>query len=227
MPDNPPGAVLDINFEWPLCTEGYKSQRPKVKPPPAPRPKGPPETLLENELREDDTRRIKPKGKSERLYRPFEFHPTLYAEFAQLDGLLDSCLGFANRFGLLGFPQSKGGEPLYDWQRAITGMADAIKLWQTDPLALKDRLTIGSLHGSLEPVPPDGRLVFRLRPSSLHHGMQLQLVQAIGSGLTLKECEFCGRWFEAGGIHRRRDARFCSKEHKIDFHNLEKRRVKK
>lgn len=223
MPDNPPGAFLDINFEWPICTEGYKSQRPKVKRPTKERH----ETLLEKELREDDTRRIKPKGKSERSHRPFEFHPTLYAEFAKLDGLLDSCLGFANRFGLLGLPQSKGGEPLYDWQRAITGMADAIKLWQTDPHALKDRLTIGSLRGSLEPVPPDGRLVFRLRPSSLLHGMQLQLVRAISSGLTLKECEFCHEWFEAGGETRRRDARFCSKEHKIDFHNLEKRRARK
>ncbi len=223
MPDNPPGAVLDINFEWPVCTEGYKSQRPKVKRP----TKGRHETLLEKELREDDTRRIKPKGKSKRLHRPFEFHSILYAQFAKLDGSLDSCLGFANRFGLLDVPQSKGGEPLYEWQRAITGMADAIKLWQTDPHALRGRLTIGGLHGSLEPVPPDGRLVFRLRPSSLLHGMQLQLVRAISSGLTLKECEFCHEWFEAGGDTRRRDARFCSKEHKIDFHNLEKRRAKK
>ena len=158
--------------------------------------------------------------------RPFEFHRALYADFAKLDGSAQACIYFANKFGLLWAPQPNAkvdGDDLYSWQHCIASMDTAIRLWGTDPHALKDRLTIGPLRGSLMPSPPDGRLVFRLRPSSLHHGMQLQFVQAISSGLRIKECEFCGIWFEAGGDERRSDAQFCSKDHKIKFHNLEKR----
>ena len=158
-----------------------------------------------------------------RLHRPLEFHKTLYGDFAKLDGSEKSCIEFASRFGLLGLG-TKGGEPLVMWRDAISTMAQVIELSQSDQMTLTG-YRIARLHGSLAPSPPDGRLVLRFGPSSLLHGMQLQFEQAVSSGLTIKECRQCGKWFEAGGDERRRDAQFCSKDHKIAFHNLEKGRV--
>ena len=171
----------------------------------------------------DASPHIVAKGKSERLHRPLEYHRTLYLDFAKLDGTDQSCLEFANRFGLLGLNPKGRGEPLVLWQDCIIGLAKAIELSQSDRRALEG-YRILPLQGALRPSPPDGRLVFRLSPDSLMHAMQLQFVHAISSGLTIKECRLCGKWFEAGGDLRRRDAQFCSKECKVSFFNLEKRR---
>ena len=168
-----------------------------------------------------------PKSSKHRGHKPLEFHTTLYTQFASLDGSPESCLKFASKFGLLGFSDPMGGEPLGDWQQVIPSMAEAIKLSQDNPFALSRNLMIAPLQGILVPSPPDGRLVLRLRPKNLHYGMQLQFILAITSGHAIKECEFCGGWFEAGGDQRRRDARFCSKEHKIAYHNEKKRRASK
>ena len=171
----------------------------------------------------DASPRIVAKGKGERLHRPLEYHRTLYLEFAKLDGTDQSCLEFANRFGLLGLNPKGRGEALVLWQDAIIGLAKAIELSQSDRRALEGYWIL-PLQGALRPSPPDGRLVFRLSPGSLMHAMQLQFVHAISSGLTIKVCRLCGDWFEAGGDLRRRDAQFCSKEHKVNYFNLEKRR---
>ena len=228
-------AALDVGFEWPVCDEGYRLKPPPKKSKPT-KPKKKPsivlsgfmrqlphETLLEKVWREiDASPKIVPKGKSERWHRPLEIHKTLYGDFAKLDGSGKSCIEFASRFGLLGLGNT-GGEPLVMWQEAITWMTRVIELSQSDPKALEG-YQIAPLRGSLVQGPPNGRLALRFGPDSLLHGMQLQFAQAVSSGLTIKECRLCGKWFEAGGDLRRRDAQFCSKEHKIAFHNLEKRR---
>ena len=223
-----------MNFDWPICDDEYRIVQHEFIPfKPEPRPTGiallrwqQSETMFGAISRElDASPHIVAKSKKERLHRPLEFHKTLYVEFAKLDGSPESCLKFAGRFGLLGLEPKRKGEALVYWQEAITNMGNLIKAAQTDRRALEG-LRIGPLHGVLTPSPPDGRLVFRFRPSSLLHGMHLQFVQAISSGLDIKQCGHCGKLFEAGGDERRRDARFCSKECKINFHNLEKRRVK-
>ncbi len=231
-------AYLDMSFDWPVCDAGYRLAPPRTAPRPKGRSKGrraslsrpiyPPaeDTLMHQAGRRiEASPRIFAKSKAERLHRPLEFHKTLYVDFAGLDGSPEACLEFARRFGLLGLERKGGGEALVLWQDAIAGMSRAIKLSQTDRRALEG-YRITPLHGALTPSPPDGRLIFRFRPNSLLHGMQLQFVQAISRGLAIKECGHCGKLFEAGGKERRRDARFCSKECKINFHNLEKRRVK-
>ena len=225
-------SLLDVNFDWPVCDAGYKLTKPK----PVPRTEGrglqfgllkfPSATRalgLEPSPEYEASPRIVPKGKGERLHRPLEFHKTLYADFAKLDGSGDSCVEFANRFGLL-WQAFKGGEPLIMWRNAIAQMAKVIELSQSDSTALAG-YRMAPLHGTLVPSPPDGKLTLRFGPHSLLHGMQLQFAQAVSSGLAIKECRQCGKWFEAGGDERRRDAQFCSKDHKIAFHNLEKRRV--
>lgn len=222
-----------MNFDWPICDAGYRIVQRKLVPfKPEPLPRGiagfrvrQVETLIETVSRElDASPHIVAKSKKERLHRPLEFRRTLYADFAKLDGSPESCLVFAGRFGLLGLG-TKGRESLIFWKDAITDMDRAITLSQSDPLALEG-YQISPLHGLMTPSPPDGRLIFRFRPSSLLHGMHLQFVQAISRNLAIKECGHCGKWFEAGGDQRRRDALFCSKECKINFHNLEKRRGK-
>ncbi len=211
--------LLHVSFDWPVCEGGYMWTSPE------PEERAESETILEKEIRDRDAApKLVAKDDRERIEQPFNYYDSLYGELAKLDGSEESCIGFANRFGLLGILGAEDGETLFEWQDAIAKMAQAIELSRSNPKALVG-YQIAPPHVSLVPSPPDGRLRLRLAPISLLHGMQLQFAQAISSDLAIKECRLCGKWFEAGGEKRRRDAQFCSKKCKIDCHNLEKRRV--
>jgi len=66
-----------------------------------------------------------------------------------------------------------------------------------------------------------------LRPKTLLDGLWLQLGQWLTLGIQIRACQQCGQWFEAGrGTGCRAHAKFCSDEHKILFHSLERSREK-
>jgi hypothetical protein len=66
-------------------------------------------------------------------------------------------------------------------------------------------------HGSLQPV---------LKPTSLMCGLFWQLINSIRAGAQYRSCQYCGVIFQVGvGSGRRADAKFCSDEHKIEFHS--------
>src|SRR5258707_13946569 len=53
--------------------------------------------------------------------RPLEQNPSLYAEFAKLDGSKRSCLQFAEKYGLLVVDPMHGGDP---------GMLETLWMWR-------------------------------------------------------------------------------------------------
>ena len=68
---------------------------------------------------------------------------------------------------------------------------------------------------------------WKIRPKTLLDALWLQLGQWLTLGIQIRACQQCGQWFEAGrGTGRRANAKFCSDEHKIFFHSLERSREK-
>src|SRR5215470_7901568 len=66
--------------------------------------------------------------------RPLEQYPSLYAEFAKLNGSKQSCLQFADKCGLLRVDPTRAGndlpgalENLFLWRRDIRDVRDIIR----------------------------------------------------------------------------------------------------
>lgn len=77
----------------------------------------------------------------------------------------------------------------------------------------------------LAPNIPGG-LKFIFRAESLMAGLWIQLAQSLLGESIILSCDFCGDFFAAGvGSGRRADAKFCTKEHQIQFNS--RKRAKK
>ena len=172
-----------------------------------------------------------PQGTTLRTGEPFKFYDDLYLRLAQLERAPEGILDFANFFGPLGAHEPKellrGHGPkkkdtALDWIGAIDQMAWLVQLMQTKNFSALTNHEVPVSKMMLVQTPPDGVLRARPCPQSLLHGMQLQFTLAVSGDYVVKTCRMCKRWFEAGGERRRRDAEFCSKEHKVDYHNLKK-----
>jgi len=208
--------VLDLSFEWLVDVAGYSIVDHKPKPSKGARiltgePSGP---------------HIVRKGGPLRPTRPLEFHPLLFKQFADLDGTVESCLGFTNSYGFLGLfldetaddRVGKDGESLDLFRSAVTDMRHLVNAWQAlgDEFASNQELTITRLDASL--VPIGGRTTLRIRPRSLIGAIHLQFAQAVSTGLDIRNCDHCGKLFETGGTGRTRKARFCSDRCRSDYH---------
>jgi hypothetical protein len=80
--------MFEIDLEWPVAS-GYELRA---------------ATELEGEIA-----LYRAEGATITWRRPLEITPTIHAEFANLDGSEQSCLGFAHKYGLLnmaGYPPS-------------------------------------------------------------------------------------------------------------------------
>lgn len=155
----------------------------------------------------------------------------------------EACAEFASKFGYLGFAvlhkarkigedkALRHGEAHIDWAHAASSVKSLIDFWRESlwhkinpesPTGIK----FSQLEAVLVASPPDGRPRLHLRPPTLFDAIKIQLAQAISTDAAIKECRLCGKWFEAGrGRTRgRRDAEFCSQQHKIDYHNLQKKK---
>ncbi len=215
--------VLDLSFEWPVDDAGYSIVDHKPKP-----SKGRSARLLTGE---PSGRHIVRNGGQLRTTRPLEFHPTLFMDFAHLDGTDKSCLRFASSFGFLGLWLDEKaddrvgptGESLDRFRAASADMRLAVDAWQAipDTFASNREFTITRLDASL--VPIDGRPTLRIRPRSLIGAIHLQFAQAVSTGLDIRTCDHCGKLFETGGAGRTRKARFCSDRCRIDHHIAKKK----
>jgi len=57
----------------------------------------------------------------------------------------------------------------------------------------------------------------------LRDALWLQFGQAMMREGQLRLCPHCAHWFETGlGTGRRKDARFCSDEHRVTFNSLKR-----
>jgi hypothetical protein len=186
--------------------------------------------------------RIIGNGGAKRRYRLRDF-PTLYLIFAQTKQTPEGLLSFVNRFGRLmkddgvegdnvkavlsdislvslileslrphkgKFPKFRGGPVEYEVPQF------GIKVSGGIPIK-------GKLTAWLAPNPATGVWQLRLAPLTLLDAIWLQLGQAITSNATLRACDHCGKWFEAGqAAGRRADAKFCSDECRISFNSLKR-----
>ncbi|MBM3531158.1 MAG: hypothetical protein FJX62_24040 [Alphaproteobacteria bacterium] len=202
-----------IDFEWPIA----KSYR-IVSYPPAPVVPGR-VTLTGN----PHGPHIKPDGPVI-MKRPLEVWPDLYLQFAKLEPTPENCVKFARKFGQLGtYRENADEESISDWQyhaaqfKLLKKMVDGRKLTpqSSDDFRLADI--------DLRLRPRRGQLKLALVPRSLLTAMKLQFAQRVSSGASVRTCEHCGVWFEAGiGTDRRADAKFCCDSHRYDFNNQRK-----
>jgi hypothetical protein len=79
-------------------------------------------------------------------------------------------------------------------------------------------IEIGQVY--VESDPEEG-LRLKITPKTLMQGLWVQLARKLSSKTIIRTCRYCGSTFEAGaGSKRRADATFCSREHSIRFHSL-------
>jgi hypothetical protein len=164
--------------------------------------------------------------------RPLEDNPSLYAEFAELDGSKQSCLQFAQKYGLLIIEPPTHLDPgkletLSLWRDRIEAVRDIIQrcgLSRTDPAEAfrqfaKEDVLVGGVDLYLSVKSPKSPASLDVRATTLLHGIRLQAVQSILGGRRSMQCIECSKWFEIGVGARRALSKFCSTHCKDNYHN--------
>lgn len=202
-------ATLKIQFDW---TRGhfYELEKPAGK--------------KRSGARSDDGWLIVQRDNAAEAIRPLEHHPTLHLDFAQLDGSPDGCLGFARAWGLLEIAQAHAGarETIGFWRQRIDEMKQSA-MGLRRAFAAKHPITqvfgaaVAQLDLKLIPGPA-GRPLLAFKPRDLFGAMRIQLAQSIVNGNSLHTCLQCGKWFERTEA-KGRTAKFCSSEHRFQYHN--------
>jgi len=176
-------------------------------------------------------------------HRPIEQNPSLYAEFAALDGTTESCLQFAHKYGLLWHakPPKKefASHPLdsvTDWKKYIRRIRDTMKrceIGRSRPAEAfrqfgnKDQMLLGGLSAYLSIKSPKSPPSLDVRCGYLLSAMELQAVLSILGGHKTVQCIECPRWFEIGSGARRSQSKFCSTRCKDNYHNRLKAEAKR
>jgi hypothetical protein len=165
--------------------------------------------------------------------RPLSSTDTLFRIFARMATTPEGVLEFVQRYG----PLTWGGWDASHGEQVALVMMHARHMNQI----LESRAGKSKRSGFPEDRPQTGvpssidawvlwdrtakEFKWSLRPKTLLDALWLQLGQWLTSGAQIRACQKCGDWFEAGrGTGRRADAKFCSEEHKIAFHSLERSR---
>jgi hypothetical protein len=204
--------MFEIELEWPVASE-YVLR-------PVRRPKG--------------IAIFPAEGASIVRRRPLEKNPSLYAVFAQIDGSEESCLNFAQRYGLLHVNLITPGpfypynlERLDMWRAMIERVKDIIsrcELSRDNPAEAyrqfeKKDMEVGNLEIYLSMKSPISPITLDFRPTSLINAIELQAVHSILIGRNSIQCIECSTWFEVGGGARRSLSKFCSPRCKDTYHN--------
>jgi hypothetical protein len=164
-------------------------------------------------------------GRHKGRYEPLKVD-SLYLRFAELDGSPDSCVEFANTWGLLEKRASLTNPPsesLRDWQREIKRMKANISHFPS-MIRVASSVAVTAIVGSLDVMlVPNATATEKpaliLKPHSLLQAMNLQAALWVAGGGTLVTCEQCGRPFQAGiGGKKRSIARFCGDRCRVQHH---------
>jgi hypothetical protein len=165
--------------------------------------------------------------------RPLEQNPSLYAEFAKLDGSQQSCLKFADQYGLTVVDATRPAidpgtaETLSLWRDHIKVVREIIsrcELSRTNPaeafrqFGKKDEL-VGGVRLYLSNKSPKSPISLDVRALTLIHAIQIQAARSILVGRKSIQCIECSTWFEVGGGARRSLSKFCSPRCKDTYHN--------
>ena len=161
--------------------------------------------------------------------------PDLYLIFANTCTTANGVVNFVNQYG----PVTQRGDDIYRCDNVKKVIHQAIlmrEIWKRSAggqqwpkgWAKPGRITAFSSIDATIVWEPVSRLPrWYLHPKFLLDALWLQLGQALTRRALFRQCEHCGKWFEAGlGTGRRADAKFCSEEHKISFHSHKRSRGK-
>jgi hypothetical protein len=166
-------------------------------------------------------------------HHPLEVNPTLYAEFARLDGSESSLLGFAHKYGLLLTQPSRSAldpgmfENFETWRghienlRAIVGRCELSRANPAEAFRQFGRQdeNIGFVEIFLSIKSSQSPFGVEVRAPSLIGAIQLQAIQSILEGRTSFQCINCSRPFPVGTGARRSHSKFCSTRCKDSYHN--------
>ena len=182
------------------------------------------------------------KNATSTLRRPLDENPSLYAEFANLDGSESSCLKFVHKYGMLvvdpRYPAADAGiiESLSQWKgyiRYIREIIEFCKIGRARPAAAyrqfgkQEKLLYGGLSAYLSIVGPKSPPVLTVRCTYLIAAIELQAIQSILGGRWSVQCIECSGWFEIGAGARRSQSKFCSTRCKDSYHNNLKAEAKR
>jgi hypothetical protein len=156
------------------------------------------------------------------IYKPLEGHENPLGQFASLqspEGVLD----FIQRFGPLTFEgmDGKKGENVDSALQQAQLMSKVLRAAEQAhyPIEKPDKPTAVSLTINIGDSGLD-RPFLKLEPRTLLDAIWLQLARVLAGDGEIRHCLYCGVWFAAGGQSgRRQDAKFCSDEHRIAYHN--------
>ena len=170
--------------------------------------------------------RIVRRGGKLVTYRPFEKVNGLFRVFAGLARTKEGVLDFIQRFGPLTPAGNVIGEDIQIG--VITGQMINLFLGSSPQhrvALLNDGggITCGNAAVSLAVNQVTGRPQLKFKVNSLMNALMLEFGQYLASGEDVRQCAFCGEWFDAGpSAKRRRGTKFCSDDHRIAF-NSQKR----
>lgn len=213
-----------VDFQWWKDPKGYRLVGPESPSPKklAWQKKHPRFITLEPYLSYQKMGRIVPAGGKLIPYRPLDRNETdrLYIIFANIDKTPDGVFKFIREFGPLTELGLNLGEPI----SAVIEQAEAMRAFTA--YQGKDKKRLATLipprtmefSFTLDPMTEKPRL--RYSPKDLLGALWLQLGQNLVGGGAVKVCRKCGELFEAGpGTRRRKDAEFCSDDHRTEYHN--------
>jgi hypothetical protein len=221
-------AQVLINFEWQRDAEGYRLEPNPIEPKPG---GGLVYHPLGIRVVSDPNRlRLVRRGGRPILYRPLDRFETLYKIFANDIRTPEDVLTFADKFGPLTIEglDAEIGEPAYDTIVQAEAMREFLGFAGPDKALLTRGIdsqvnSLGDIDVALVLDPTTTTPKLQLSPSTLLDAIWLQFGQALSGDTSLRQCQHCGAWFETGaGTARRRDAKFCSDDHRVAFNSLKR-----
>jgi hypothetical protein len=174
--------------------------------------------------------RIVRRGGELVTYRPFDKVDGLFRVFAGLARTREGLLDFVQRFG----PLTPGGNNflgedvqigiiLGNFMNFLLSASPEQRIERLRQMSDGDGLHCTRAEVLLTVSAVTGRPQLKFKVNSLMSALQLEFAQALSSGEDVRQCAFCGEWFEAGpSARRRRGTKFCSDDHRIAF-NSQKR----
>lgn len=216
-------TTLSSTLIWHRDPKGYRLI-PAV-PPSKPKRGDPPRTLLGAD-RGQPGRIVRAGGRLE----PWTPPDGLYRVFAGSVTSPGSLLTFVTNYAPLTHSglDANGGEDIDEALEHAESMREWIGHAIKGDTELARRIgaagmRVTKLDVLLRVDPNTGRLRLECAPRNLLQAMWTQMASRLAEGTHLRVCAHCGIVFEAGvNSTRRADAKFCSTEHKTQFHSLQR-----
>lgn len=212
-------GTFGLDLRWSVHEKGYVIVRKRT-----------PERIASGALGDWEEEYLVGRGRLLDLEPLKNFDGLLCREFVKVCDT-QGALSFVERFGpLTGDGLYRGGERVSEVVRQAWLMRRYVEAGFRGKPALKDLIptpgvALGTINVTLAPRPHKSRPELKLTLNDLLTGIWIQFGQASAGGLKIRRCGHCSALFEAGpGSDRRLDAKFCSQEHKIAFHSLERTR---